>query len=440
MPVHATTVTFTPAGGAGPVTLPIAVKAAQQIFEPDHGRWAGRLGVGHPQAGPLNPTTLPLGPTDPVTEVLFATDPAVPVGAPDRRHPALADQRQRPADRAAALRRLRRAGGQPGRLGRHAAAAARHGAGLEETSSGSTRGRTSWWRCARSPRRCRSSWATASGCSTRAARPGRAPGRRRSARRTGEPATVVNQLVNLGWEYRWHSQLAGHRDGGMSPAAGAAGGAEGPDRADRHTGARLGHRATRDRAGLDQQRRATARHQPPAATGHRRDLRRRGHHDHRRGRRHPVHRRDSHPRGDLPLPDPGGERASATRPGRTGCPPRCIWRAPSGLVATLAAGRAAAGGAALGEPVLRHRHRRAAGHQPDLHQRPGHHGDRGRRQPPGRPVAPDTTYYYRVRTTYLGAASAVVDGRHGEHPARAGHPQRGDAPTASASRGRTPRR
>jgi hypothetical protein len=32
----------------------------------------------------------------------------------------------------------------------------------------------------------------------------------------GRPATVVNQLVNLGWEYRWQTRSAGLRDQGMS--------------------------------------------------------------------------------------------------------------------------------------------------------------------------------------------------------------------------------
>ena len=182
----------------------------------EHGRLAGRLGVGHPQAGPLNPTTLPLGPTDPATEVLFATDPAVPGRRPDRRHPALADQRQRPADRAAALRRLRRAAGQPGRLGRHAAAPARHGAGLEGDRPGQPPGGRGGGAAPGRPDRCRSSSATASGCSTRAARPAARTGSTPVSPADGRPAMVVNQLVNLGWEYRWHSQLAGHRDSGMS--------------------------------------------------------------------------------------------------------------------------------------------------------------------------------------------------------------------------------
>ncbi|MFI6255426.1 hypothetical protein ACIBCL_04830 [Micromonospora zamorensis] len=215
VPVHATTVTFTPAGGAGPVTLPIAVKAAQQVFEPDHGRWVGRLGVGHPQAGPLNPTTLPLGPTDPVTEVLFATDPAVPVGTPT-------DGTQ-----------LWRISGnvrqtEPLHFG---------GCDVQVVN------RVGWDGTLRPPHGTELGWKDVVrvnpredvvvalrpvapvlpfklGDSVRLLDPGLPAGARTGSTPVspadGRPATVVNQLVNLGWEYRWHSHLAGHRDGGMT--------------------------------------------------------------------------------------------------------------------------------------------------------------------------------------------------------------------------------
>ncbi|MEH1013773.1 hypothetical protein V6U90_11780 [Micromonospora sp. CPCC 206060] len=82
VPAHATAVTFTPAGAATPVTLPLAGKAVLTGFEAGHGRVAGRLGVALPGAGRYAPV-LPLGAHDPATEVLHPTGPGVPVGSAD---------------------------------------------------------------------------------------------------------------------------------------------------------------------------------------------------------------------------------------------------------------------------------------------------------------------------------------------------------------------
>ncbi len=215
VPVHATTVRFTPAGAGGPVLLPLAVKAVQQVFEPGHGRLTGRLGVGHPLGGPLAPAVLPLGPADPATEVVHVSDPATPVGAP-------ADGTQ--------LWRIRGAG-------RQTQAIRLDGVDLQLVN------RVGWDGTLRPPEDNELGWKQVVrvnpredvvvalrpvppplpfkiGDSVRLLDPGRPAGARTGSTPVspvdGRPALVVNQLANLGWEYRWHSQLAGHRDQGMS--------------------------------------------------------------------------------------------------------------------------------------------------------------------------------------------------------------------------------
>ncbi|SCL30725.1 hypothetical protein GA0070616_4130 [Micromonospora nigra] len=215
VPVHATTVTFTPAGSATPVTLPLAVKAVRQAFEPGHGRLTGRLGVGHPNAGPLSPDTLSLGPTDPATEVVLVTDPTVAVGAPadgtqlwrirgDARqtHPVQFDGVE-----VQVVNRVGRDGTirppQPGELG--------------------------WRQVVRvDPREdvvvalrpVAPPLPFKVGDSVRLLDPTRPSGVRLDGTPVspfdGRPTTVLNQPVNLGWEYRWSSRLAGHRDQGAS--------------------------------------------------------------------------------------------------------------------------------------------------------------------------------------------------------------------------------
>ncbi|MEH1169186.1 hypothetical protein V6V47_27770 [Micromonospora sp. CPCC 205539] len=215
VPVHASTVTFTPAGGTGPVTLPIAVKAAQQVFEPDHGRLTGRLGVGHPNAGPLAPATLPLGPTDPVTEVLFAADPTVPVGAPTD-----GTQLWRISGNVRQTEPLCFGGCDVQLVNR---------VGWDGTLRPAHATELGWKEIIRvNPREdvvvalrpVAPTLPFKLGDSVRLLDPSRPPGSRTGSTPTspadGRPAVVVNQLVNLGWEYRWHSQLAGHRDLGMN--------------------------------------------------------------------------------------------------------------------------------------------------------------------------------------------------------------------------------
>ncbi|MGC4860283.1 hypothetical protein [Micromonospora sp. DT41] len=215
VPVHATTVTFTPTGGSGPVTLPIEVKAAQQVFEPGHGRLTGRLGVGHPQAGPLTSATLPLGATDPVTEVLFAADPAVPVGAPTD-----GTQVWRISGNVRQSEALRFGGCDVQVVNR---------AGWDGTLRPPHGAELGWKEIVRvhpredvvvALRPVAPALPFKLGDSVRLLDPGRPAGARTGSTPVspadGRPAVVVNQLVNMGWEYRWHSQLAGHRDLGMT--------------------------------------------------------------------------------------------------------------------------------------------------------------------------------------------------------------------------------
>ncbi|WP_281935480.1 fibronectin type III domain-containing protein [Micromonospora sp. AKA38] len=215
VPARATSVTFTPAGGSGPVTLPLAVKSVGQVFEPRHGRAVGRLGVGHPLAGPLAPAVLPLGPADPVTEELFVTDPTVPVGAPadgtqlwrivgdtDRTHPVHVE--------GVDVQVVNRVG-------------------WDGTLRPPEQGELGWKDTVRvNPREdvvvalrpVAPSLPFTVGDSVRLLDPSRPAGARLDAGPVspvdGRPATVVNQVVNLGWEYRWQTRSAGLRDQGMS--------------------------------------------------------------------------------------------------------------------------------------------------------------------------------------------------------------------------------
>ncbi|MER7440936.1 fibronectin type III domain-containing protein [Micromonospora avicenniae] len=215
VPVHAATVTFTPAGGAVPVAVPVTVKAVQQVFEPGHGRAAVRLGVAHPHAGPLSPATLPLGPDDPATEILFAADPAVPIGAP-----ADGTQVWRIVGNSRQTEALRLDGCDLQVINR---------VGWDGTIRPPAPGELGWKEVIRvNPREdvvvalrpVAPTLPFKIGDSVRLLDPTRPAGTRTGSTPVspfdGRPALVVNQLVNLGWEYRWHSQLGGHRDLGAN--------------------------------------------------------------------------------------------------------------------------------------------------------------------------------------------------------------------------------
>ncbi len=211
VPVHATTVGFTPAGGTDPVLLPLAVKAVQQVFEPAHGRLAGRLGVGPPPGGPLAPAVVSLNPNDPATEMVQVGEPTVPMG---------------PAVDGTQLWRIRGASRQtqPIRL---------DGIDLQLIN------RAGWDGTLRPPDPNEVGWKQVIRVNPREdvvvalhpvapplpfkiadsvrpldpSRPGDVHTGGSSL--TCRAAPAVNQPVNLGWEYRWHSQLAGYRDQGM---------------------------------------------------------------------------------------------------------------------------------------------------------------------------------------------------------------------------------
>ncbi|WP_229401177.1 multicopper oxidase domain-containing protein [Micromonospora okii] len=212
---HALSVSFTPPGAAGPVTLPLTVKAVQQVFEPAHGRLAARLGVAHPHTGPLGPATLPLGPADPATETLVIADPAVPVGAP-----ADGTQLWRISGNAAQTHPLHVAGADVQLVNR---------VGWDGTVRPPEPNELGWKETFRvNPREdvivalrpVAPALPFKVGDSVRLLDPTRPAGARIGSTAVspvdGRPASVVNQLVNMGWEYRWHSQLAGHRDQGAS--------------------------------------------------------------------------------------------------------------------------------------------------------------------------------------------------------------------------------
>jgi FtsP/CotA-like multicopper oxidase with cupredoxin domain len=215
VPVHATSVEFTPAGAPGPVSLPVRVKAVGQRFESRHGRLVGRLGVRHPLAGPLAPGVLPLGPADPATEVLSATDPTTPVGGPGD-----GTQLWRVVGDAAQTQVLHLAGVDVQVVNR---------VGWDGEVRPPDGGELGWKETVRvNPREdvvlalrpVPPPLPFKIGDSVRLLDPARPAGVRLDATPVspvdGRPAAVVNQLVNLGWEYRWQSQAAGWRDQGMS--------------------------------------------------------------------------------------------------------------------------------------------------------------------------------------------------------------------------------
>jgi FtsP/CotA-like multicopper oxidase with cupredoxin domain len=61
---------FTPIGATSPVTMNLAPKAIQELFEMTYGRMNATLGVELPNTTGVNQTTVPLGYAEPVTEVL----------------------------------------------------------------------------------------------------------------------------------------------------------------------------------------------------------------------------------------------------------------------------------------------------------------------------------------------------------------------------------
>ncbi|MGC5029635.1 hypothetical protein [Micromonospora sp. DT229] len=215
IPVHAPGVEFLPAGAAAPVTLPLTVKAVRQVFEAGHGRLTGRLGVAHPHAGPRAETLLPLGPTDPATEVLHVSDPAVPVGAPGD-----GTQLWRVCGTGRQSHPVRFDGLDVQVVGR---------VGRDGAIRPPDPGELGWKQIVRvdpgedvilALRPEAPALPFKIGDSIRLLDPTRPVGVPVGSTPVspldGRPASVVNQLVNLGWEYRWCSGAGGYRDQGMS--------------------------------------------------------------------------------------------------------------------------------------------------------------------------------------------------------------------------------
>ncbi len=79
--ISSNSLTFTPIGAAGPVTINFKPKAIQELFEDIYGRMMAFLGVEIPNTNGTNQTTIHYGYIDPVTEVLDDTTTGVQIGA-----------------------------------------------------------------------------------------------------------------------------------------------------------------------------------------------------------------------------------------------------------------------------------------------------------------------------------------------------------------------
>jgi FtsP/CotA-like multicopper oxidase with cupredoxin domain/fibronectin type 3 domain-containing protein len=73
--IQSTSLSFTPVGGAAPVTVPLVSKAIQELFELDYGRMNATLGVELPFTNFLTQTTIPFAFIDPVTEEIADGQP-----------------------------------------------------------------------------------------------------------------------------------------------------------------------------------------------------------------------------------------------------------------------------------------------------------------------------------------------------------------------------
>ncbi len=79
--IQDTAMTFTPAGGAGPITIQLLPKAIQELFSPDYGRMNAILGIEIPNTNFTNQTTIPYFYIDPPTEILTKSNPTAVVGS-----------------------------------------------------------------------------------------------------------------------------------------------------------------------------------------------------------------------------------------------------------------------------------------------------------------------------------------------------------------------
>ncbi|MFB9239984.1 hypothetical protein ACFFWC_31415 [Plantactinospora siamensis] len=80
--IQATDLTFVPVGGVTPVTLDLQPKAIVEDFDPVYGRMNTNLGVELPKTSAFIQTTIPLPYINPPTEILRMSNLATPVGSP----------------------------------------------------------------------------------------------------------------------------------------------------------------------------------------------------------------------------------------------------------------------------------------------------------------------------------------------------------------------
>nr|WP_121162584.1 fibronectin type III domain-containing protein [Micromonospora pisi] len=216
VPIHSNTITFTPAGRTGPVTLPLRAKAIQELFEPEYGRMNATLGVELPKVSSLVQTTTPLAYVDPPTEILAPADPSIPIGAPGD-------------------------GTQIWKVTHNGAST--HAIHFHHLVV-QVINRVGWDGAIRPPDPNELGWKETIrmnpledtilalrpvlpdplpfkvGDSVRLLDPTRPAGTTTGLTqvnpRTGEPAVVTNQIVNFGWEYAWQGHLVGHEGSELS--------------------------------------------------------------------------------------------------------------------------------------------------------------------------------------------------------------------------------
>ncbi|MEV4757605.1 hypothetical protein AB0J86_21175 [Micromonospora sp. NPDC049559] len=210
--VHDRAVTFAPSGGTGPVTLAVRVKTIQRSFDAAYGRERTLLGVAPPVDAPAGPGGVGLRSVDPPTEVVFPSDPAAPVGS---------------AGDGTQLWRISNTGPetqfvhfQPGnvqvvnRVGWDGAIHPPDGNELGWKETVRIDPRTDVVVALRPVLPAGLPFKV--GDSVRAYAPhrpaGGTEGLTQLAPETGQPATVTNRVANLGWEYAWQSQLLGHQE------------------------------------------------------------------------------------------------------------------------------------------------------------------------------------------------------------------------------------
>ncbi|MGI5215542.1 hypothetical protein ACQEUR_21855, partial [Plantactinospora sp. CA-290183] len=216
VPVEESTITFTPYGGSAPVTLPLHPKAIVADFDPEYGRLTYLLGTELPKTSALLQTTIPLTRIDPPTEVVFPSDPAVPVGAPG-------DGTQ--------LWKITHSGTDTlavhfhhvnvqlvNRVGRDGAIRPPepNELGWKETVRMNPYEDTIVALRPTLPAPLPFKVSDSVRLHDPTQLPGMSHGCTQVNPRTGEPAMVTNRLHNFGWEYVWHGQPLGHADQQMT--------------------------------------------------------------------------------------------------------------------------------------------------------------------------------------------------------------------------------